>query len=351
MKNVYLKKKDAELKKVKILAAVRTNGDWKQLARDEGVKMNTVYRWIRQGQKNDTRGGLRIKKINEEHKQFFVSEIEKNPLTTLSDLVEGLFTKFGLQVSIECVRIHLDNLLYTIKDVIFEPEHANNHANKEKRRDFALALSDLMSKDANVIFMDETNLNLHVARTKGRAIKGTRCTVVSAASKGANIHLIGCIGFRGLIHYEIKRNSHTKETAVAWVKECLRKAHSIYNSSVVLVLDNAPCHNGIEIVTQDPEFKDDKILRLGPYSPMLNPIEHVWSKVKAYVKAEFAKNRNDFLNGHADSESSKSEFRCNKLIGLMKEAIETVTPELTIRCIGRIQGLLSKAILKEDMEF
>ena len=54
-------------------------------------------------------------------------------------------------------------------------------------------------------------------------------------------------------------------------------------SELVVVADNAPAHSQLYHVF---EGTDAMLLRLGPYSPMLNPIESIWSKVKAFVKAQ-----------------------------------------------------------------
>ncbi len=51
-----------------------------------------------------------------------------------------------------------------------------------------------------------------------------------------------------------------------------------------MVIDNAPCHSNIEEVFKMDEHKDNYLLRWDPYSPMLNPIENIWSIVKANVK-------------------------------------------------------------------
>ena len=52
--------------------------------------------------------------------------------------------------------------------------------------------------------------------------------------------------------------------------------------SDVVVCNNAPCHSKFkECVIEHPGLI---ICRLGPYSPMLNPVETVWSKMKAVVK-------------------------------------------------------------------
>ncbi len=72
--------------------------------------------------------------------------------------------------------------------------------------------------------------------------------------------MIGCIGFLGLIHHEIKRGSFNKESAKAWIEVCLRKANEIYGTQVLLVIDNAPYHSTVEDVLLNHEFIVHEIL-------------------------------------------------------------------------------------------
>ena len=75
----------------------------------------------------------------------------------------------------------------------------------------------------------------------------------------------------------------------------------MFNGPVVLVIDNASIHSGLEEIVQEPKLGNHPnlriqydclsiygqsycILKLGPYSPMLNPIESAWSAFKAEVK-------------------------------------------------------------------
>ena len=48
------------------------------------------------------------------------------------------------------------------------------------------------------------------------------------------------------------------------------------NLKLVMITDNAPCHSSIEEIFQENEFDIHRLLRLGPYSPMLNAIEYTW---------------------------------------------------------------------------
>ena len=61
--------------------------------------------------------------------------------------------------------------------------------------------------------MDETNFNILISHSEGRSVQGTRCTVAAAGSKGANIHVIGCISTLGLIHYEVRQGAFYHEDA------------------------------------------------------------------------------------------------------------------------------------------
>ncbi|KAG7164078.1 putative DDE superfamily endonuclease domain-containing protein 58 [Homarus americanus] len=49
----------------------------------------------------------------------------------------------------------------------------------------------------------------------------------------------------------------------------------------VILMDNAPCHAGIE-----QEFEDRVIKKLPPHSLFLNPIENCFSVLKATVKRQ-----------------------------------------------------------------
>lgn len=51
----------------------------------------------------------------------------------------------------------------------------------------------------------------------------------------------------------------------------------------LVIMDNLPAHKGPEI-RKAIERRGAKLLYLPPYSPDMNPIEKMWSKVKAYLR-------------------------------------------------------------------
>lgn len=104
-----------------------------------------------------------------------------------------------------------------------------------------------------------------------------------SASKGPNVNLICAISAAGLLEVERRRGSFNNESATAWV-ETPQRTQDTGNrpEGLVIVVDNAPCHSLVEAVL---DRTTATLLRLAPYSPMLNPVKTIWSKVKAFVKA------------------------------------------------------------------
>ena len=346
----YIKKRESLEKKSQVLASYTTGGDWKYLASSLNVKLSTVYRWIHEGEKPDYRGGNRPRKITDEHRNFMVTKIEQNPRITLAELANLLHSNFNISVSKECVRKHLDAVMYTLKAVRYEPEKANSPENKSKRKLFVTELLHYQSMNLPILYMDETNFNLHITRKEGRSLRGSRCTTVAAGSRGANIHLIGCISNYGLIHHEIRRGSFKKDDALAWVRQCLRRANEIYQSIVVLVLDNAPCHVSVEEILKEEEFRMHFILRLSPYTPMLNPIEKAWSCLKTSVKSKLATQMPGILNmDHTGI--SQSEARLRHLEDVIRDSISVITPTKCSNFFASIQNLLPSILNLEDVEF
>lgn len=152
-----------------------------------------------------------------------------------------------------------------------------------------------------------------------------------------------------MIHYELRRGSFKKDDALEWVRQCLRRANEIYHSIVVLVLDNAPCHVKVEEVIEEEEFRMHFVLRLFPYTPMLNPIEKAWSCLKASVKSKLATQMPAILNmDHTGV--SQSEARLRRLEEVIRDSISEITHIKCSNFVASIQNLLPSILNLEDVE-
>ena len=54
-------------------------------------------------------------------------------------------------------------------------------------------------------------------------------------------------------------------------------------SGAVVVMDNLPAHK-VKGVTQIIEDAGAQVIYLSPYSPEFNPIEHLWSQLKSFLR-------------------------------------------------------------------
>ena len=153
------------------------------------------------------------------------------------------------------------------------------------------------------------------------------------------------------MYHEIQRGSFRKESAQFWMRECLRAAKRQCRGPVVMVVDNAPCHSNIEEVFSEEEFLGCEVLTLGPYSPMFNPIEQVWSLIKAYVKQELGTRIVSILAMKRRDGLSITEQRARALTSLIEEGLGRVTPEVCNRFLAGIRSKILAAVALEEVVF
>ncbi|GMF40898.1 unnamed protein product [Phytophthora fragariaefolia] len=116
---------------------------------------------------------------------------------------------------------------------------------------------------------------------------------------------------------------------------------------------NAPAHSQTETLV--PEHDDLVLLRLGPYSPMCNPIENCFSSLKANIKQYLALARDEVsapmkqLGGGL--QISKTEARMH----ILERAAHVSMPRITQCMVQKMELHASKfvnaAIRMEDMKY
>lgn len=143
-------------------------------------------------------------------------------------------------------------------------------------------------------------------------------------SKGPNVHMIGAISSFGPEFIQLKRGAYRHEDCNDWLQNLIDivTARGVPVEEIVVIMDNAPAHSRMEEVAEDRGFT---ILRLGPYSPMLNPIENIWSVVKAHVKRF---NRTPVVTG-----PGVIEQRLQYLENILTGSINEITPYLCSQAI------------------
>ncbi|KAG4044437.1 hypothetical protein PC123_g20123 [Phytophthora cactorum] len=291
--------------KLRVLEVARRGGGWEETVEDFGVNYNTARVWVRRHVTHGEevrvlpRGGKRDGKVTDSCVQFWLGKLREDPDLTLRQLADALEHERGVYVVPQTVKNHVDGACFTLKQMHKEPQYMNTMTNKQKRRVYLHQLQQYEAMGKVILYMDKTNFNLWSSRTRGRSLRGRRAVKKLFAGGGQNMHVIACISENGLVHYETKFGSNRHANTNDFIRALLRRIrdsseHTL--ADMVLVIDNAPCHCRAESVFEEGKFLDATLLRLGPYSPMLNPIENVFSMFKASVKAFLREQRRAILS-------------------------------------------------------
>jgi transposase len=297
-------KKISKESRDRVVQVANAGGDWKAVAEAHEISYRTAYGWLmNNGAEPRKRGGDTRSKLSPQQIETIVAWIEGNPQLTLVAIRDRIEHEMGVVVTPQTVANRLDARLITVKKVHHIPEGVNTLINKQLRRDYVANLLQAIAVNKVIIFVDETNFNIFCRRSTGRSLRGTRAVVKLPNSKGPNLHLIGAIASNGFMYWERRRGSFKKPEFKTWFRHCLHAAIAtgLQLPNIVIVLDNAPAHSNAEEVIHEAEFFGVSLLRLAPYSPMLNAIEVVWSVVKARIKTSMQA-------GYQQASSPKANF-------------------------------------------
>ena len=146
------------------------------------------------------------------------------------------------------------------------------------------------------------------------------------------MHVIEAMSQTGMIYWERRRGSFRKEDCGQWLRRTLQ-ACTVPLDQVTVTCDNAPVHTGMETVVE--EFPGVELLRTAPYSAPLNPIEAVWSSMKASMKADMASSFHQMLNTAPGL--SQQEHRLRFLEARIDAAMEHITPVMCLQFYNHVQ--------------
>lgn len=148
----------------------------------------------------------------------------------------------------------------------------------EKRKQWIENLSEL--DENKLVFLDESGVNTNMTRLYGRSLGGSRCVDKTPLNTPQNTTILSSIRLNGETAYTTYNGGTTSEKFVDYLKNVL--APTLGDTDIV-VMDNMRTHHAKEVKKVIEELKINVIF-LPPYSPDYNPIEKMWSKVKAVLR-------------------------------------------------------------------
>jgi transposase len=131
-----------------------------------------------------------------------------------------------------------------------------------------------------LIFIDESGAKTNMTRLYGRALGGQR--VVDAAPHGhwSTTTMISALRVDGSTADMVVESATDGAAFLVYVEKFLGPT---LKAKDIVVMDNLAAHKMAAIV-KAIEATGAEVRFLPPYSPDLNPIEKMWSKIKAYLR-------------------------------------------------------------------
>lgn len=161
------------------------------------------------------------------------------------------------------------------------------HASERHRADVAAERAAFLANQAELplaqlVFVDESGVNRAMTRRYGRAPRRERAVGDVPSSYGKNTTLLGAMTLNGPVALRrVVGGGTTNAVFAAFVEQVLCP---ILKPGQIVLLDNLTAHKQA-CVRAMIEVRGARLVHLPRYSPELNPIEKLWSKMKAKLRA------------------------------------------------------------------
>lgn len=270
-------------------------------------------------------------KLNSAAKRSILMNVRDNPKLSAPKIVQNLQSDYNVKVCPQTVRNMLNEAGY--KGRIARKKPFINKINKAKRLDFAKThLNKPSSFWDNVIFSDETKINIHgsdgrvtVWRKPNQHLK-TKNLCGTVKHGGGSLMLWGCMNASGVGRLHIIESIMDKHLYLDILKENLHASAEKFgiSGSFIFQQDNDPKHTAF-MVKEWLLYNCPKQLHTPPQSPDMNPIEHLWAELKKRIKTRIVKNKKD-------------------LAEVLKDEWNRIEPEVTKKLVESMQRRLMEVI-------
>ena len=135
------------------------------------------------------------------------------------------------------------------------------------------------------MFLDESGAKTNMTRLRGRAPKGRRLHAAAPCGRWQSTTMISSIRLDGTTASMHLPGALDTAAFLVYVREIL--CPTLQRGDIV-IMDNLSVHKNAEAQTL-VEAAGAEIRFLPAYSPDLNPIEKMWSKIKAWLRSSEAR--------------------------------------------------------------
>jgi transposase len=130
------------------------------------------------------------------------------------------------------------------------------------------------------VFVDESDSNRALCPRDGYAPKGQRSHGQAPRNRGRNTSILAAMSAQGMIGTMVVEGSTNVEVCLTYLEEVLCPA---LRPGQVVIMDNLSVHKN-DAVREKIEACGARLLFLPACRPDFNPIEHAFSKLKAFLR-------------------------------------------------------------------
>jgi transposase len=232
-------------------------------------------------------GGGTPLKLTAQHCDRLLVLVTEQPDATLAELRDRL----GAAVHLSTVARALDRLRLTVKKKVVYAAEQDRPDVQHKRATFRGRAAGI--DPSRFVFLDETGVNTSMDRLYGRAPRGQRLVDKVPLAHWQMTTLVAAIRGDGVVAPFALTGAMDGLTFESYVEQilvpCLRPGD-------IVVLDRLQSHRG-RAVGRAIRKSGAGVWYLPPYSPDYNPIENIWSKVKAILRQTAARTQEALWEG------------------------------------------------------
>ena len=157
-----------------------------------------------------------------------------------------------------------------------------------------------------LVFIDESGARTNMSRRRGRSPIGRRLVAKVPHGHWKTSTIISAVGLRGAFAPAVFDGPTDREVFGAYVQQVLTGQ---LRAGDIVIMDNLQPHKAAG-VREAIEAAGAEVLYLPPYSPDFNPIENLWSKLKAHLRSAAARTFDELCDAIAEGLQTITHMDC-----------------------------------------
>lgn len=262
------------------------------IAKEYGVCVRWIRllhkRWLETNQIDPSpHGGGYPPKITPDIEKQICEFLQLSPDATLEEIRNAI----GIRISLAAIYKRLKRMGLTRKKKSPHAAEQDRPDVQEKRRKWKRRIAQV---DANrMVFIDQAGINTRMYREYGRAPRGVRIPAAIPEKHYQNSTVMGAMRLNGEVQTFVYDGGTDIPTMLTFIEAVLGPS---LTSNHIVVWDNLRTHLSPTVISAI-ESTGAKVWPLPPYSPDMNPIEELWSKIKTHLKKIAARTKDTLIRG------------------------------------------------------